>query len=80
MSEREGEKSGRERIKSKKTLKEILEVATSFEQAARDFYRDLATQGQQEPALAGGGSGGRGATPLRSVHATGRSARTWNSR
>lgn len=41
MSEREGEKSGRERLKSKKSLKEILEVATSFEESARDFYTDL---------------------------------------
>ena len=37
----EGHSSGYERIKSKKTLEEILEVATSFEEAARNFYRDL---------------------------------------
>jgi rubrerythrin len=41
MSEAEGSKSGYERIRAKKTLKEILEVATSFEESARDFYRDL---------------------------------------
>jgi rubrerythrin len=41
MSEIEGTSSGYERIRSKKTLKEILEVATSFEESARDFYRDL---------------------------------------
>ena len=37
----EGESSAYERIKSKKTLKEILEVAQSFEESARDFYTDL---------------------------------------
>ncbi len=37
----EGESSSYERIRSKKTLEEILEVATSFEEAARDFYTDL---------------------------------------
>uniref|UniRef100_UPI0025D2840B ferritin family protein n=1 Tax=Thiohalocapsa sp. TaxID=2497641 RepID=UPI0025D2840B len=37
----EGEASAYERIKSKQTLKEILEVATSFEQSARDFYTGL---------------------------------------
>jgi rubrerythrin len=41
MSDIEGESSGYERIKSKKSLREILEVATTFEQSARDFYRDL---------------------------------------
>jgi len=41
MSEREGESSGYQHIQSKKTLKEILEVATSFEESARDFYTDL---------------------------------------
>jgi len=38
----EGETSSYERIRSKTTLKEILEVATSFEESARNFYRDLA--------------------------------------
>jgi rubrerythrin len=38
----EGHSKSYERIKGKKTLKEILEVATSFERAARDFYTDLA--------------------------------------
>ncbi len=38
----EGQRSSYERIKSKTSLKEILEVACSFEQSARDFYRDLA--------------------------------------
>jgi rubrerythrin len=38
----EGETSSYERIRSKTTLKEILEVATSFEECARNFYRDLA--------------------------------------
>ena len=41
MSDIEGEKSGYERIRSKTSLKEILEVATSFEASARDFYTDL---------------------------------------
>jgi len=34
--------SGHDRLKSKVTLKEILDVATEFEQTARDFYADLA--------------------------------------
>ena len=38
---KEGDKSSYEVIKSKTTLKEILEVATSFEESARDFYTDL---------------------------------------
>jgi len=42
MSEIEGNGKGYERIRSKKTLKEILEVATSFEESARNFYQDLA--------------------------------------
>lgn len=42
MNEAEGSKNGFERIRSKKTLKEILAVATSFEESARNFYRDLA--------------------------------------
>ena len=37
----EGDSSSYQRIKSKKTLQEILEVAQSFEEAARDFYTDL---------------------------------------
>lgn len=41
MSEHEGTLHGFERIKSKKSLKEILEVATSFEATARDFYTAL---------------------------------------
>jgi rubrerythrin len=41
MSEREGATGAYERIRSKKTLKEILEVATSFEATARDFYAGL---------------------------------------
>jgi rubrerythrin len=41
MSEIEGTGSGYERIRSKKTLKEILTVASSFEESARDFYTDL---------------------------------------
>jgi len=45
MSERqvthEGGLHGYDRIKSKKSLKEILEVATSFEASARDFYTGL---------------------------------------
>jgi rubrerythrin len=40
MSEIEGGGSY-ERIRSKKTLKEILEVASSFEESARDFYLGL---------------------------------------
>ena len=39
--EQEGYSGAYERIRSKKTLKEILEVATSFEKAARDFYASL---------------------------------------
>lgn len=38
----EGNPSGIERLKSKTTLKEILEVATTFEASARDFYTNLA--------------------------------------
>jgi len=38
---REGHSEAYARIRSKKTLKEILEVATSFEKAARDFYAAL---------------------------------------
>lgn len=42
MSEhREGHSAAYERIRSKKTLGEILEVATSFEKAAFDFYTAL---------------------------------------
>lgn len=42
MSEdREGHSAAYERIRSKKTLQEILEVAMSFERAARDFYAAL---------------------------------------
>ncbi len=37
----EGESDSYERIRSKTTLKGILEVATSFERSARDFYTDL---------------------------------------
>jgi len=37
----EGEQSSYQRIKSKTSLKEILEVACSFEASARDFYTDL---------------------------------------
>jgi rubrerythrin len=39
--EREGHGEAYERIRSGKTLGEILEVATSFEKAARDFYTSL---------------------------------------
>lgn len=38
----EGHSAAYERIRSKKTLGEILEVATSFEKAAFDFYTALA--------------------------------------
>lgn len=41
MSEHEGTLHGYDRIKSKTTLKEVLEVATSFEATARDFYTSL---------------------------------------
>jgi len=37
----EGNAEGYARIRSKKSLKEILEVAVSFEESARDFYTDL---------------------------------------
>ena len=37
----EGHSSSYDRLKSQKTLKEILEVATEFEKTARDFYTDL---------------------------------------
>ena len=37
----EGEQSSYERIKSKTSLEEILDVARSFESSARDFYTDL---------------------------------------
>ena len=39
--DREGYSGAYELIRSKKTLREILEVATSFEEAARDFYASL---------------------------------------
>lgn len=38
----EGHSASYQRIRSVTTLKEVLEVATSFEQSARNFYRDLA--------------------------------------
>ena len=37
----EGSGSDYRKLKSKKSLKEILEVATEFERTARDFYTDL---------------------------------------
>ena len=37
----EGHSAAYERIRSKKTLGEILEVATSFEKSAFDFYTAL---------------------------------------
>lgn len=37
----EGHVSSYERLQSKKTIGEILEVATEFERTARDFYTDL---------------------------------------
>lgn len=39
--EGEGHQSGYDRLQSKKSLKEILEVATEFERTARDFYTAL---------------------------------------
>ncbi|MDZ7753523.1 MAG: ferritin family protein [Gammaproteobacteria bacterium] len=39
---REGHPSGKERLQAAQTLGEILATATSFEETARDFYRDLA--------------------------------------
>jgi rubrerythrin len=41
MSDIEGAQGAYARIQSKKTLKEILEVASSFEESARDFYANL---------------------------------------
>ena len=42
MSEhKEGHVSGRDKLRGKKTVKEILEVATSFEKTAMDFYTAL---------------------------------------
>lgn len=38
----EGHVHGRDQLRSSKTLAEILETATRFEQTARDFYRGLA--------------------------------------
>jgi rubrerythrin len=38
----EGHVSGKERLRSAKTLQEILQTAVSFERTARDFYTDLA--------------------------------------
>ncbi len=37
----EGTAQNMERLRSKTSVREILEVATGFEAAARDFYRDL---------------------------------------
>jgi len=43
MSEHhEGHSVAYERIRSRKSLREILEVATEFERSARDFYQALA--------------------------------------
>ena len=44
MSEQEGTPHGIDRLRGKTTLKEILEVATSFEATARDFYTALIPQ------------------------------------
>ena len=41
MTDIEGAQGAYARIQSKKTLKEILEVASSFEESARNFYSDL---------------------------------------
>jgi rubrerythrin len=41
MTDIEGAQGAYARIQSKKTLKEILEVASSFEESARNFYADL---------------------------------------
>ena len=38
----EGQSSGYEKLKSKKTLAEILDVAIKFESTAREFYTSLA--------------------------------------
>jgi rubrerythrin len=38
---KEGESSSYEKIRSMTTLKDVLAVATSFEESARDFYTDL---------------------------------------
>lgn len=38
----EGHSSGYDRLAGTKSLKEILEIATDFERAARDFYAGLA--------------------------------------
>lgn len=35
------ERSGKKRLESKTTVKEILEVAIDFERTARDFYTDI---------------------------------------
>ncbi|MCU7843037.1 MAG: ferritin family protein [Candidatus Thiodiazotropha sp. (ex Monitilora ramsayi)] len=37
----EGQSSSYEKLQSKKSLEEILEVAIAFERTARDFYTDL---------------------------------------
>jgi len=37
----EGMAHGMEQLRSKTTLREILEVATGFEESARNFYKDL---------------------------------------
>ena len=39
--QQEGDQGGMARLRSKKTIKEILEVATSFEKTAWDFYAGL---------------------------------------
>lgn len=38
---KEGHTGGYEKLQSKKSLAEILDVAIEFERTARDFYRDL---------------------------------------
>ncbi len=40
-SQTEGHVSGKEKLQACSTLKEILQQATEFERAARDFYADL---------------------------------------
>ncbi|ESQ10521.1 MAG: hypothetical protein N838_02075 [Thiohalocapsa sp. PB-PSB1] len=41
MNMKEGESSSYQKIRSMTSLKDVLEVATSFEASARDFYQDL---------------------------------------
>ena len=47
----EGDQAGQALLASKKTLKDILEVATSFEKTACEFYTALTERGSHRGAI-----------------------------